>query len=181
MVTTTPNKLNTFNKRAPPHNKKEYGYDDLYQLTRAHGETKLYLSKGGAEDYRGSYTQDFEYDRTGNLTSKESTGNTSPPRNAGDALNYTLAYEYYNGGKSHKAERIGSRYYRYDLNGNVTEAREGGHRSEEGNTGNQLYKDGDMRYLDYGIGLERGNGNAKGGSSEPWSRQYRWDEENRLI
>ncbi|MDR1286586.1 MAG: hypothetical protein LBK08_03170 [Treponema sp.] len=48
----------------------------------------------------------------------------------GAALGYVFDYEYYEG-HAHRAECIGTRYYRYDGNGNVTAEREGGH-AEEG-------------------------------------------------
>jgi hypothetical protein len=61
------------------------------------------------------------------MTSKTSAHSVSNTNRIGDNLNYSLDYSYYQG--THKAERVGSRYYDYDLNGNLASEREGGHAS----------------------------------------------------
>jgi len=117
------------------------------------------------------------FDDIGNMTGKVSTSATTPRRAIGQELNYTLDYAYYDG-KSHQAERSGDIWYRYDPNGNVTEARQGGH-SESNSTDGQVVAQGDVRWTSEGFGLDRG---GQGGQEEKkvWARYYSWDEENRL-
>ncbi|QQO10753.1 toxin TcdB middle/N-terminal domain-containing protein [Breznakiella homolactica] len=162
---------------------QQYTYDNLYQLTKADGTTRSMMG-GSLEDYRSTYSQEFDYDVIGNMVNKRSTSTVTPWKNIGDDLNYTLDYEYIekDGIKSHQAKRIGDRYYSCDLNGNIVEVREGGNREEAPKSKEPIGKDGSLRWTEYGMGLDRGN-NSGGGSSggEPWSRQYVWDEENRLI
>jgi len=73
---------------------------------------------------------------------------------------------------------IGELWYLYDANGNVTEARQGGH-SESSSTDGQVVAQGDVRWTSEGFGLDRG---GQGGQAEKkvWARYYSWDEENRL-
>jgi len=73
---------------------------------------------------------------------------------------------------------IGDIWYLYDANGNVTEARQGGH-SESNSTDGQVVAQGDVRWTSEGFGLDRG---GQGGQEEKkvWARYYSWDEENRL-
>ena len=117
------------------------------------------------------------FDDIGNMTGKVSTSATTPRRAIGQELNYTLDYAYYDG-KSHQAERIGDIWYLYDANGNVTEARQGGH-SESSSTDGQVVAQGDVRWTSQGFGLDRG---SQGGQAEKkvWARYYSWDEANRL-
>jgi len=129
----------------------------------------------GLEEYRGNYRQTFAYDNIGNLTRKISTSGTTPRKTVGQNLNYNLGYTYYED-KSHQAEIIGDIYYRYDGNGNVTEARQGGHSSAPAPSG-EVYRNGDLRYTDYGFALARGNDDN---TDTTWERTYQWDEENRL-
>jgi RHS repeat-associated protein len=158
---------------------QSYRYDQLSQLTGVRGETEEYFSAGGGDTaYSGWYEQEYRYDETGNMTEKKSASRVDVQQRFINDLNYTLEYEYYEG-KSHQAKRIGDRYYEYDLNGNVVDVREGGPRQRAQSGGNQLYREGDLRWTDYGIGLDRG-GNT-GTAGEPWSRQYEWDDENRLT
>jgi len=154
---------------------QRYGYDDLYQLVDATGDT---VSRAyGLDEYRSGYHQSFAFDDIGNMTGKVSTSTTTPRQTIGQELNYTLDYSYY-AGKSHQAERIGDIWYRYDANGNVSEARQGGH-SESSSTDGQVVAQGDVRWTSEGFGLDRG---GQGGQEEKkvWARYYSWDEENRL-
>ena len=109
------------------------------------------------------------------MTSKVSTSTTTPRKTIGQELNYTLDYAYYDA-KSHQAERIGDIWYLYDANGNVTEARQGGHSGTTG-TGGQVVAQGDVRWTSEGFGLDRGSGQT---DDPAWARYYTWDEENRL-
>ncbi|MDR1700360.1 MAG: hypothetical protein LBR68_04135 [Lachnoclostridium sp.] len=54
-----------------------------------------------------------------NVMCKESSATQSDSRNLGDELNYNLDYEYAKG-YAHRVSRIGTRYYQYDENGNLT-------------------------------------------------------------
>jgi len=112
--------------------KQSYGYDGLYQLTSARGES-AYHPYGSNVEYRADYAQDFSFSRTGNMTGKTSGGSVSNNSRIGADLNYSLDYAYYPG--THKAERIGNRYYNYDLNGNITAERDGGTRRTRKPTG----------------------------------------------
>jgi RHS repeat-associated protein len=152
---------------------QSYAYDSLYRLVRARGTTtsKPY----GVPDRTGEYLQTFAYDEVGNLTRKTSRSSESPGGGLGDDLDYSLAYTYREG-KAHQPEIIGNNYLAYDANGNLIEAREGGHGTGAA-PGGELYRDGEVRYTDYGFGLAR-KGQAADGT---WARYYVWDEENRLL
>jgi hypothetical protein len=73
------------------------------------------------------YGRRYEFDGIGNMTRKESESRWD----GGKAVGAALDYEYYEG-YAHRAERIGTRYYRYDENGNVTA--EGGTQDTRGGT-----------------------------------------------
>ncbi len=98
----------------------------------------------------------------------------------GDNLNYGLDYEYYDG-YAHRAERIGTRYYRYDANGNVTMERDGGHAQT------LEYEYGDPHYdpernvwsTDYGFALQDPN-YVRDGNNTTFQRTYEWNERNLL-
>ena len=145
--------------------KQTYHYDDLYQLIGAEGDS-VYRPYGIAE-YTSHYNQDFTYDAIGNMTSKLSSGRTSPNRSVGDNLNYSYAYSYYPG-KAHQAERIGNQYYRYDGSGNVIEEREGGHGSGEVLAGT-VFSSGNLRITDTGFGIARKGGSASARAARPYT------------
>jgi hypothetical protein len=90
----------------------------------------------GTEDYRANYRQHFYFDNLGlgNMTRKTSGTNNTVSRRLGDPLDYSLDYEY-EAGYAHRASRIGTRYYQYDLNGTVTAEREGPFQTETGTGG----------------------------------------------
>jgi len=102
------------------------------------------------------------------MTSKVSSSATRPSRVLGDNLNYSYTYSYY-ANKAHQAERIGTRYYRYDENGNVIEEREGGHGSGTV-LGGTVSAQGDLRITDRGFGLDRTQ--SGGSDSEVYCRTY---------
>ena len=105
-------------------------------------------------------------------TSKESK--TYGVRN-GMPLNYQFDYEYYDG--THQAEKIGDMHYRYDLNGNVTVERSGGHGTVTG-TVEGYWREGDLYGADYGFALARPGSH---GGRDAYERRYEWDRRNRLI
>ncbi len=149
-----------------------YSYDSLYQLTHAEGQ--ITAQKFGMTDYTSRYTQDFGFDVIGNLTSKTSTLQTTPPKTIGAALDYKLDYSYY-AGKAHQAERVGDMWYRYDANGNMVEERQGGHSTAPLDDA-QLSLVGDVRVANRGFGLATGDPTG----SHVYERTFTWDEENRL-
>jgi YD repeat-containing protein len=128
---TVGNILRMENNAEKYYSLQEYTYDDQYQLTLAEG---LYESKPyGSVDFTNRYTQEFTFDRIGNITNKVSEQVYNPTRPHPGQLNYNLEYRYYEG-KPHQAEQIGKLWYLYDGNGNIIEEREGGH-SPEGISG----------------------------------------------
>jgi RHS repeat-associated protein len=110
------------------------------------------------------------------MTRKTSAEATSTGNRVGDSLNYNLEYKYYEG--THKAERIGNRYYSYDLNGNLIAEREGSHATTP-----EIYRpshqDGNTYSVDYGFGLVRPEGNTNNNDGV-YQRNYRWNERNLL-
>jgi RHS repeat-associated protein len=155
---------------------QNYTYDALYQLTKVNGNSVSHPGgKGGSTEYVTNYQQVFSFSNIGNMTGKVSTENVSNPNRIGDNLNYNLDYAYYKG--THKAERIGTRYYDYDLNGNLVAEREGGHAANP-ETYRPYYRDGDLYWTEYGFGLVRPEGNAP--DDGVYQRNYRWNERNLL-
>ncbi|MDR2965323.1 MAG: hypothetical protein LBU88_06070 [Treponema sp.] len=139
---------------------------------------------GGHVQYTTNYSQVFAFDNIGNMTRKTSTEATDTGNRVGDSLNYNLEYKYYEethkGERrgTHKAERIGNRYYSYDLNGNVIAEREGSHATTP-EIYRPYYRDGDIYSVDYGFGLVRPEGNTNNNDGV-YQRNYRWNERNLL-
>jgi RHS repeat-associated protein len=92
-------------------------------------------------------------------------------------LNYDFDYEYYE--NSHRAERIGDMYYRYDGNGNVVEERYGGHSAADAAGAGYRYEDG-IYSTDYGFALTRPNSGSSGNDGV-YERRYTWDYRNQLL
>jgi RHS repeat-associated protein len=156
---------------------QEYGYDGLDQLIRVRGEHTSHPY--GGKEYYSDYTQEYRFDRVGNMTGKVSEEYVDSTNRVGMNLNYALDYEYYGG--THRAKRIGTRYYDYDGNGNVTAEREGGHASAGGAGGaHPLYEEGGLSYTDYGFGLTR-TGSGGTGEDGVYQRNYRWNERNLMT
>ncbi|MDR1388486.1 MAG: hypothetical protein LBJ31_00720, partial [Treponema sp.] len=98
------------------YTRQEYSYDDLYQLVKVRGESRAFAgSDKQALSYQNIYTQDFSFDKTGNMVYKYSSGRASLG-DAGSDLNYRYDYHY---STPHRADRIGDMYYRYDGNGSL--------------------------------------------------------------
>jgi RHS repeat-associated protein len=154
--------------------KQDYSYDGLYQLTGVNGTSRSH-PYGGGEEYRTAYKQDYSFNRIGNMTSKVSEESVSNTNRIGAELNYALDYNYYPG--THKAERIGTRYYDYDLNGNISVEREGGH-AVTAEADRAYYNEGDRYWAEYGFGLVK----PKAGDADDgvYQRNYRWNERNLL-
>ncbi|MDR2767771.1 MAG: hypothetical protein LBB82_05530, partial [Treponema sp.] len=88
---------------------QEYNYDDLYQLTDAHGVSTGYInrSKSGTS-YNSDYRQTFTFDAIGNMKWKESSSFGT----LGANLNYNFVYTRAEG-SPHRMARTGDMYYRY--------------------------------------------------------------------
>ena len=156
---------------------QEYTYDGLYQLTEAQGNSKSHpYGSVNSPDYTTTYRQTYQFDIIGNMATKTSTNNVSIPDSIGDALNYNLDYQYING--THKASRIGNRYYSYDQNGNVIAERDGSHATAP-DIYRPYYYDGDIYSTDYGFGVVRPQGNVP--NDGVYQRNYRWNERNLLT
>ena len=157
---------------------QRYEYDGLYQLTEARGRSRSHPNGlGGHTEYNTDYRQQFMFNAIGNMTGKVSTENVSNTNRIGMNLNYNLDYEYYAG--THKAERIGNRYYDYDLNGNLVAEKEGSHAVVQPDGYMPYGRDGDLYYTDYGFGLVKpGNHNKEDDGT--YQRDYKWNERNLL-
>ena len=153
---------------------QNYAYDGLYQLIEAKGASRSHPYGSGTE-YVTDYQQDFSFNKIGNMTKKASKEYVSNTNRIGVNLNYNLDYSYYAG--THMAERIGSRYYDYDRNGNLVAEREGGH-AVTPEVYRPYYQDGDLYYTDYGFGLVKPN--AAPPDDGVYQRNYRWNERNLL-
>src|SRR5574340_682897 len=97
-------------------NKQQFGYDDLYRLTRANGEYK------SAPDKARNYTLALTYDTNHNILAKKQSdvvtvaGGSAIPQK-GTSYDWSYAYE---GRQPHAPTHIGNRSFRYDANGNQT-------------------------------------------------------------
>lgn len=156
--------------------KQDYGYDVQSQLTSAVGET-VYKPYGSTPEYTAKYNQTFDFDSIGNMTNKKSSSNVTPKKTIGAELNYNLDYGYYSG-SAHKVEHAGSRFYRYDGNGNLIAEREGGH-APVNETNANVYNDGSLYYTDYGFGITQ-TVEPTSGAQSVYQRTYEWNERNLL-
>jgi RHS repeat-associated protein len=155
---------------------QNYRYDDLYQLVEVKGNNRSHPGgQGGNTEYTTNYAQQFDFSMIGNMTGKVSTQTVSNTNRIGADLNYNLDYAYYPG--THKAERIGSRYYDYDGNGNLVAEREGSHAANAG-AYRPYYQEGDLYWTDYGFGVVRPEGAKK--DDGVFQRNYQWNERNLL-
>lgn len=158
--------------------KQEYTYDSLYQLTGVSGTTvnRPY----GSVSYIAKYKQNFVFSEDGlcNMEEKASSSSVTPRSTIGKDLNYKMGYAYYDG-YAHRLEKAGTRYYRYDGNGNVITEREGGHAPVKENNAVLNY-DGDMFSTDYGFALSTETGD-NGSNDTRYQRDYQWNERNLLV
>jgi RHS repeat-associated protein len=135
-------------------------------------------------EYTGYYTQQYRFDDTGlgNMTLKSSSTVVNPPRLLGDPLDYQLSYEY-EPGYAHRASRIGTQYYRYDLNGSVVAVQDHPFEPEAAHSNPTVHDLGsNTYYTEGGWGLnEPKTGTTTGTAGAATSRkEYRWDDRNRL-
>ena len=122
----------------------------------------------------------------GNMTRKAST--TNLPGARGNAypkaeLDYSLDYEY-DPAYAHRLIHAGNRYYRYDVNGNITAEKDGPFTEDDGFVFTYNYDpDTDVYGTDYGFGLDAPKETEE---SHPenlfaYRRNYIWNEKNLLT
>ena len=164
---------------------QSYAYDNLHQLISATGYTEHNPTISPiAPEYISRYTQTFAFDSEGlgNMISKVSSETVSPQMTIGDDLNYSIEYIYDTDNYSHRLVSAGSRYYKYDSNGNVICEQEGKFDGEEPETYHKINKEAENVYsTDYGWGLFRDKSSSRPSSSDKYRRTYTWNERNQLI
>jgi hypothetical protein len=112
------------------------------------------------------------------MTLKDSLAQQSANRPLGDDLTYKLDYEYLQG--THKAVRIGSMYYAYDGNGNMTAERLGSSPQAVNDNTRVVTEEAEGVYAtDYGFALTYDTGNS-GQGQNVYQRNYEWNERNLL-
>ena len=122
----------------------------------------------------------------GNMTKKTST--TNLPGARGNAypkaeLDYSLDYEY-DPAYAHRLVHAGNRYYRYDVNGNITAEKDGAFTEDDEFVFTYSYDpDTDVYSADYGFGLDAPKETEE---SHPenlfaYRRNYTWNEKNLLT
>ncbi|UTY31249.1 toxin TcdB middle/N-terminal domain-containing protein [Treponema putidum] len=180
---------------------QSYSYDALYQLIKAEGTHKQYGGINPNPDnphpsnplHTNKYRQTFAFDIIGNMTNKDSTTNITGGSISSDdtKLNYELDYEY-DSKYAHRLIRAGTRYYRYDANGNITAEKDGKFSDKEEITFTYSYfAEHDVYGVDYGFdleppeddpaNLESGGTTTGGGIQGGYRRDYTWNERNLLI
>ena len=160
-----------------------YSYDNLYQLINVEGETTYNPSHSVDPEFISKYSQAFSFDTEGlgNMTSKVSKEAVSPDISVGDNLNYNLDYVY-DSKYAHRLVRAGTRYYKYDANGNITCEQDGAFEGEAAEVYRKITQEAEDVYsTDYGWGLVRDETSGNGVGSTQYHRTYSWNEKNQLI
>ncbi|WP_249040075.1 RHS repeat-associated core domain-containing protein, partial [Treponema putidum] len=166
-----------------------YSYDSLYQLISVEGTSNQYKGKksfGMTPVSVAKYKQTFSFDAIGNMTNKLST--TNIPGSQGNSypkaeLDYNLDYEY-DPAYAHRLIRAGTRYYRYDANGNITAEKDGPFTDEEDFTFTYSYFENEDVYgADYGFGLDAPKETEQANPQDlfAYRRNYTWNERNLLT
>ena len=122
----------------------------------------------------------------GNMTRKTST--TNLPGARGNAypkaeLDYSLAYEY-DSAYAHRLIHAGNRYYRYDVNGNITAEKDGPFTEDDEFIFTYNYDpDTDVYSADYGFGLDAPKETEETHPENlfAYRRNYTWNEKNLLT
>ena len=168
---------------------QSYTYDNLYQLIGVEGTSNQYKaikSFGSTPVHVAKYKQDFAFDGIGNMTRKMSTTNISGAR--GNAypkaeLDYSLDYEY-DPAYAHRLIHAGNRYYRYDVNGNITAEKDGPFTEDDEFIFTYSYDpDTDVYGTDYGFGLDAPKETEETHPENlfAYRRNYMWNEKNQLT
>ena len=166
-----------------------YSYDSLYQLISVEGTSNQYKGKksfGMTPVSVAKYKQTFSFDNIGNMTNKLST--TNIPGSQGNSypkaeLDYNLDYEY-DPAYAHRLVKAGTRYYRYDANGNITAEKDGPFTDEEDFTFTYSYFENEDVYgTDYGFGLDAPKETEQTNPQDifAYRRNYTWNERNLLT
>ena len=166
-----------------------YSYDNLYQLISVEGTSNQYKGKksfGMTPVSVAKYKQTFSFDAIGNMTNKMST--TNIPGSQGNSypkaeLDYNLNYEY-DPAYAHRLIHAGTRYYRYDANGNITAEKDGPFTDEEEFTFTYSYFENEDVYgTDYGFGLDAPKETEQANPQDlfAYRRNYTWNERNLLT
>ena len=166
-----------------------YSYDNLYQLIGVEGTSNQYKGKksfGMTPVSIAKYKQTFSFDAIGNMKEKLST--TNIPGSQGNSypkaeLDYNLDYEY-DPAYAHRLIRAGTRYYRYDANGNITAEKDGPFTDEEEFAFTYSYDpETDVYGTDYGFGLDAPKETEQANPQDlfAYRRNYTWNERNLLT
>ncbi|TWI71841.1 RHS repeat domain-containing protein, partial [Treponema putidum] len=168
---------------------QSYTYDNLYQLISVEGTSNQYKGKksfGATPVSIAKYKQTFSFDAIGNMKEKLST--TNIPGSQGNSypkaeLDYSLDYEY-DPAYAHRLIHAGTRYYRYDANGNITAEKDGPFTDEEEFTFTYSYFENEDVYgADYGFGLDAPKETEQTNPQDlfAYRRNYTWNERNLLT
>ena len=168
---------------------QSYTYDNLYQLISVEGTSNQYKGKksfGMTPVSVAKYKQTFSFDAIGNMKEKLSTtnipgfqGNSYPKAE----LDYNLDYEY-DPAYAHRLIKAGTRYYRYDANGNITAEKDGPFTDEEEFAFTYSYFENEDVYgTDYGFGLDAPKETEQANPQDlfAYRRNYIWNERNLLT
>ena len=136
-------------------------------------------------DYTATYTQEYTYDSAGlgNMMRKKSWTAMSRQKTVGDGLDYDFDYEYEEG-YVHRLKRAGTRYYKYDANGNVILEREGKIDTETSGAPAPVeaeQKEGGVYGYNYGWALKQQAAAGGGNASGIFQREYTWNERNLMA
>ena len=126
------------------------------------------------------------FSKEGNMKEKLST--TNIPGSQGNSypkaeLDYNLNYEY-DPAYAHRLIHAGTRYYRYDANGNITAEKDGLFTDEEEFTFTYSYdSETDVYGADYGFGLDAPKETEQANPQDlfAYRRNYTWNERNLLT
>ena len=126
------------------------------------------------------------FSKEGNMTNKMST--TNIPGSQGNSypkaeLDYSLDYEY-DPAYAHRLIHAGTRYYRYDANGNITAEKDGPFTDEEEFAFTYSYFENEDVYgTDYGFGLDAPKETEQANPQDlfAYRRNYTWNERNLLT
>ena len=183
------NVLGYANDASTYETQQTYSYDNLYQLISVEGTSNQYKGKksfGVTPVSIAKYKQTFSFDNIGNMTNKLST--TNIPGSQGNSypkaeLDYNLDYEY-DPAYAHRLIRAGTRYYRYDANGNITAEKDGPFTDEEEFVFTYSYDpETDVYGTDYGFGLDAPKETEQANPQDlfAYRRNYTWNERNLLT
>ncbi|WP_427194790.1 RHS repeat domain-containing protein [Treponema denticola] len=177
---------------------------DVFQLTVGSGKTMAFENRRGKykeigkkvpQAYRVYVEHLFLrsdagdariFSKEGNMTNKLSS--TNIPGSQGNSypkaeLDYNLDYEY-DPAYAHRLIHAGTRYYRYDANGNITAEKDGPFTDEEEFVFTYSYDpETDVYGTDYGFGLDAPKETEQANPQDlfAYRRNYTWNERNLLT